>query len=200
VTGIDFSAPILAEARESVGALPGVHFGLGDAAGTGLPSGHADVVFERALVHHVPSLPAVIGEAWRLLRPGGTYLVQDRTPEDAALPGSANHPRGWLFEVFPRLLDFEAGRRPGSTYLRDLLVAQGFQDVTTHQLWETRRRYVDREDYLAEIAHRTGRSILHELSDDELAHLMEALRERLPAGALEERDRWTVWRGRRPDS
>ena len=57
-----------------------------------------------------------------------------------------------------------------------------------------RRRYADREDYLAEIAQRTGRSILHELSDAELEQLVRKLRERLPAGPLLERDRWTLWR------
>ena len=35
-------------------------------------------------------------------------------------------------------------------------------------MWEVRRRYPDREHYLAEIAARTGRSILHELADAEM--------------------------------
>ncbi len=87
VTGVDFSGPILDSAQESQGALPGVRFILGDAAATGLPPGAADIVFERALIHHVADLPEVIGEARRLLRPGGVYLVQDRTPDDVALPG-----------------------------------------------------------------------------------------------------------------
>ena len=57
-----------------------------------------------------------------------------------------------------------------------------------------RRRYADREDYLAEIAARTGRSILHDLSDHELADLVEELRRRIPDGPLVEQDRWTLWR------
>jgi hypothetical protein len=72
-----------------------------------------------------------------------------------------------------------------------------FGSVSTTELWEVRRRYADREDYLAEIAQRTGRSILHELNDDELDDLVDRLRERLPTGPLVEQDRWTVWRGRR---
>jgi ubiquinone/menaquinone biosynthesis C-methylase UbiE len=94
VTGVDSSAPILDEARSSHGTLPGVRFRPGDAAATGLPDGCADVVFERALIHHVPDLAAVATEAARLLRPGGVLLVQDRTPEDVALPGTTTHPRG----------------------------------------------------------------------------------------------------------
>jgi SAM-dependent methyltransferase len=198
VTGVDFSEPILDAARESHGTLPGVRFVHGNAAATGLPAGSADLVLARALVHHVPDLPAVVAEARRILRPGGVYLVQDRTPDDVAQPGSVAHARGWFFEVFPHLLAVENGRRPAAEELTRVLAAQGFTGVSTVQLWETRRRYRDREEYLAEIGRRTGRSILHELSDPELDRLVEALRERLPEGPIEERDRWTLWRAERP--
>jgi SAM-dependent methyltransferase len=198
VIGVDSSAPVLDSAREDHGALAGVEFRHGDAAATGLPAGEADVVFERALVHHIAELAPVVAEARRLLRPGGTVLVQDRTPDDVALPGSVDHPRGWLFEVFPRLLEIENGRRRSTDALARELTAGGFSEVTTASLWEVRRRYASREDYLAEIRTRTGRSILHELDDGELEHLVAELRRRLPEGPLVEQDRWTVWAARRP--
>jgi len=198
VTGVDFSEPILEQARVDHGDLPGVTFRFGNAAATGLDDASADLVFERALIHHTPDLAAVAAEAARVLRPGGTVLIQDRTPDDVAQPGSATHPRGWLFDVFPRLLDVENARRPTASVVTGALQRAGFDDITTTTLWEVRRRYADREDYLAEIARRTGRSILHELSDDELAHLVEELRRRLPEGSLVERDRWTIWRAERP--
>ena len=198
VVGVDASAPILASAREAHGDLPGVEFVLGDAAATGLPDTSADVVFARALVHHVPDRVPVAAEARRLLRPGGTYLVQDRTPDDVAQPGSPTNPRGWFFTVFPRLLDVEAGRRPTAQAFAADLADGGLAGVGVTSLVEVRRRYADREAYLAEIAARTGRSILHELDDDELAHLVAQLRVRLPAGPLVEQDRWTLWSGRRP--
>ena len=94
VIGVDSSAPLLDAAREDHGPVPGVELRQGDAADTGLPSGEADVVFERALVHHIADLAPMVTEAPRLLRPGGTYLVQDRTPDDVALPGAPEHPRG----------------------------------------------------------------------------------------------------------
>jgi ubiquinone/menaquinone biosynthesis C-methylase UbiE len=199
VTGLDFSDPILAEARVSHGSLPGVTFRSGNATATGLPDASADIVFERALVHHVPDLAAVAAEAARLLRPGGVLLIQDRTPDDVAQPGSIAHPRGYLFDVFPRLLAVENGRRPTSAAVTAALTSADFGEVTTTELWEVRRRYSDREDYLAEIAQRTGRSILHELDDAELARLIDELRQRVPAGPLVERDRWTVWRAERAD-
>ena len=130
----------------------------------------------------------------RILRPGGTLLVQDRTPDDVAQPGSADHPRGWLFDLFPRLLDVENGRRPDPLQVDAALASAGFVDRTTTTLWEVRRRYADREDYLAEIAARTGRSILYELSDDELGGLVEELRRRLAVDPFVEQDRWTLWR------
>ena len=164
VVGIDASAPLLHSAREDHGGLPGVEFVEGDAAATGLPDGEADVVFERALVHHIADLGPVVAEARRLLRPGGPYLVQDGTPDDVAVPGSPEHPRGWLFEVFPRLLEIENGRRRSADTVSRELADRGFPDVTTSSLWEIRRRYAHREDYLAEIRTRTGRSILHDLT------------------------------------
>jgi SAM-dependent methyltransferase len=198
VTGVDFSRPILDAAREAHGDLPGVTFRSGEAAVTGLPDGCADVVFERALVHHVGDLGPVAAEAARLLRPGGVLLIQDRTPEDVAQPGTPDHLRGWLFEVFPRLLDVENDRRPRPGTVSEVLSGAGLGDVARVSLWEVRRRYADREDYLDEIATRTGRSILHELDDVELEHLVAGLRQRLPEGPLVEQDRWTVWKAARP--
>ena len=61
-----------------------------------------------------------------------------------------------------------------------------------------RRRSVSREDYLAEIRTRTGRSIPHDLDDGELDHLVDELRRRLPDGPIVEQDRWTIWSARRP--
>ena len=194
VVGVDFSAPILEAARESHGELPGVRFHRGEAARSGLPAGTADILFERALIHHTPDLPAVAAEARRLLRPGGVLIIQDRTPDDVAQPGSPTHPRGWFFDVFPHLLHIENARRPTREQLAGVLGAAGFADVSTSRLWEVRRQYADREEYLAEIAQRTGRSILHHLSGPQLDHLVAELRHRLPEGPLLEQDRWTLWR------
>jgi ubiquinone/menaquinone biosynthesis C-methylase UbiE len=194
VTGVDFSAEMLAAARE--GAADGLRFVQGGAAATGLLDGSADIVFERALVHHVADLGAVAREARRVLRPGGTYIVQDRTAEDVRQPAGPEHVRGYLFERFPRLLDVELRRRPQPEAMRAALGQAGFGHVATRTLWEVRRVHPSRDAYLAEIRSRTGRSILHELSDAELGALVDHLRVRLQPGEVEERDRWTLWTSR----
>ncbi|WP_449386166.1 class I SAM-dependent methyltransferase [Cellulomonas soli] len=196
VIGVDSSVPILAAARAD--ATAGLVLREGEATATGLPDGSHDIVFARALVHHVPDLRPVVAEARRLLRPGGHYLVQDRTMEDVDQPGSPDHPRGWFFEAFPRLRDIEARRRPESGSLRDAMVTQGLDVLAVRTLWEVRRRYPDRDAYLADVSARTGRSLLHELADDELAHLVAQLRRRLPDGPVTEQDRWTLWCAARP--
>ena len=191
VTAIGSSAPILESARRSSPA--DIAFECASAERTGLPDGLADIVFARALVHHLPDASALATEAFRILRPGGIAIVQDRTSEDATLAGTPTNPRGYLFDAFPRLNEVEDRRRHDVDDVSAAFSRVGFTGVATQPLWETRRRYTDREQYLTEISGRTGRSILHELSDVELAQLVEHLRGRLALGELIERDRWTLW-------
>ncbi|HEX2170852.1 MAG TPA: methyltransferase domain-containing protein [Dehalococcoidia bacterium] len=198
VTGIDFSEPFLATAAERCRDLPQVGFRRADATATGLPDGCAEIVFERALIHHLADRAALVREAHRLLVPGGTYLVQDRTPDDVRLPGAPDHPRGYLFERFPRLLAIEAGRRPETAEVRGWLRAAGFREMGDFVLWETRQVHPTVEALAADYLDRHGRSILHELSDEELAEFVAELKERLPdAGPVTERDRWTIWWARK---
>ncbi|TFV64515.1 class I SAM-dependent methyltransferase [Geodermatophilus sp. DF01-2] len=195
VVGVDSSPVMLSTAEEEARGDDRLRFVLGDAAATTLPDASADVVFERALVHHVPDLDAVVTEARRLLRPGGHCLVQDRTADDVRQAASARHPRGYLFEVFPRLLDVELARRPDAEALARLMREAGL-DVTTHVLWEVRAVHPHRDTYLEEIRRRKGRSILHELDDREVARLVDVLAARLPVGEpVVETDRWTLWTG-----
>jgi SAM-dependent methyltransferase len=49
---------------------------VADATRTPLPDAHADLVVARQLLQHVPEPSAVVREGARILRPGGTLLVQ----------------------------------------------------------------------------------------------------------------------------
>ncbi|MCK8785646.1 class I SAM-dependent methyltransferase [Roseomonas sp. NAR14] len=198
VVGVDFSAAMVEAAAEANRGRPNLAFRQGEAARTGLPAASADIVFARALIHHLADRAACFREAWRVLAPGGLCLVQDRTPADIALPGSPEHLRGYFFEVFPRLAAVEQGRRPDGATVERELAAAGFTGIRATTLWETRRRHDSAAALAADLRGRTGRSILHELSDPELDALIRHILDRLPADApIVERDRWTLWWGRK---
>lgn len=198
VTGIDFSLEMLTAAQERFGGTPGLKFQRGEADDTGLPSGGIGIVHERALIHHLKDYGPAFREACRALEPHGLFIVQDRTPEDVALPGDMTHLRGYFFEKFPRLSAFEAGRRPSSEKVEAAMVEAGFTDVQHYTVWETRETYEEFSLLEKDLAARTGRSILHELSDDELRELIAFIKGKLPPGPIVEKDRWTIWVGVKP--
>ncbi len=195
VRGIDFSEQMLAAAQEHTGGDSRLSFSRGEAANTGLPSNLSDVVFQRAVLHHLADTKPALQEAVRLLRPGGTLIVQDRTSEDVQQPGSPRHPRGYLFEAYPRLLDVELRRRPDSQLLEQQMNAVGLCGIQVDNFWEVRAVHQDRSAYLDDVAARTGRSILHDLDNYALDNLVDYLRTRLPEGPVVEADRWTIWSG-----
>ncbi|MGB3289598.1 MAG: class I SAM-dependent methyltransferase [Burkholderiaceae bacterium] len=194
VTGVDFSAEMVAAGQERAAGIENVRYVQGKATETGLESSDYDIVFQRALIHHLSSYDACFAEARRLLAPGGLLIVQDRTPEDVNLPGSSEHLRGYFFERFPRLRTVEAGRRPTPDKVSAAMKACGFTDITRSSLWETRKSYEGFEALAHDLAARTGRSILHELDDEELSSLIDYIKGQLPAqGPILEKDRWTLW-------
>ncbi|HEY4133925.1 MAG TPA: class I SAM-dependent methyltransferase [Alphaproteobacteria bacterium] len=199
VVGIDFSAPILrAAARENAGRA-NVSFRQGDALDTRMLSRSVDVVFERALIHHLTDYDACFGEAHRLLDDGGLYIIQDRTPDDVRLPGAPDHLRGYFFERYPKLLKTELGRRPQGAAVERALLDAGFASAQALSLWETRRTYSGFPQLAVDLLARTGRSILHDLTDAELADLVDFIGTKMPAaGPITEQDRWTIWHARKP--
>jgi 2-polyprenyl-6-hydroxyphenyl methylase/3-demethylubiquinone-9 3-methyltransferase len=68
--GIDITASALVQAGHH-GVVPG----RGDVAALPLRSGMADVVCAGEILEHVTDLAGVVGEACRVLRPGGTLVI-----------------------------------------------------------------------------------------------------------------------------
>jgi hypothetical protein len=101
--------------------------------------------------------------------------------------------RATLFEVFPRLVDFERRRRPARQAYRDVLIGSGFRSVRELRYDEVRRTYASLSALRSEILSRKGKSILFELSDAELETYCRRLEEKAAGRPLVERDPWTVW-------
>lgn len=196
VIGIDFSEPNLSVARTQT-PHPDISYLQADALATTLPDASADIVFARALIHHIKDLPALFTEAKRLLKPGGHYLIQGRTHSNVREHASAKHIRGYLFELFPRLLAVEDARRHDAAEVKEQLLAAGFASADSHTIWETRKQYRGFDGLAQELRTRSGASILFELSDGELERLINHLKPILGEGAFTVQDPWTLWQARR---
>jgi ubiquinone/menaquinone biosynthesis C-methylase UbiE len=80
VTGVDLSREMLRVAERRRAQSPHarrVHFDLGDAKGLPYADGHFDTVCSNTILHHIPDPRPFLAEAWRVLRPGGTFLIRD---------------------------------------------------------------------------------------------------------------------------
>jgi ubiquinone/menaquinone biosynthesis C-methylase UbiE len=197
VIGIDQSPQYVDEATASVDAGGCVAFRVGRADATGLPGGGADIVFERAVIHHLAERDKQLNaiEAHRLLRPGGVFAVQDRTIEDVQSSSPDHWIRSTLFEAFAHLVDFEKARRPSRSAYTGLLRDNGFASVRELPYAEVRKTYATFDDLQADILSRKGKSILFELDHAALRIYCDRLRDKakmLPL-PLVERDLWTVW-------
>jgi len=168
--------------------IQNVTFLKGDASQSNLPANEIDIVLERALIHHLNDLHACFKEAFRILKDGGILIVQDRTPVNCLLPGDESHIRGYFFEKFSQLIDKEISRRYDSGQVQQALESNGFRLAKTVSLWKTRRVYKD-------LLLRTGRSILHDLTDEELQDLISFIDAKLNGSQppIIEKDSWTVW-------
>lgn len=199
VTGVDFSAEMIKGAIENCKQYRQIDFAVGTAFDTGLPSAEYDIVLERALIHHIRDLDACFAEAFRVLNNGGTLLIQDRTPEDSLLPGSTSHIRGYFFSSYPRLIDTEVARRHSDESAQTAMRNAGFRTIETHSLWETRKIYSNVDELREDLLKKTGRSILHELSEAELQHLVVQIAEQFKGHVVQitEADRWTIWAARK---
>jgi ubiquinone/menaquinone biosynthesis C-methylase UbiE len=198
VIGVDSSTVMVEAAREQSVGVANLSFTVGDAETTGLVSNSVDLVFERALIHHLKDLGRCMAEAYRILTPAGQIVIQDRTPDDVTLPGSAEHIRGYFFERFPHLLSIEQSRRWSGERVQSALAQAGFRKVTEQSFWETRRIYQNYTQLAGDLRNRTGRTILHDLTDLELEDLIGFIGGKVPQDEpIVEKDRWTIWVGER---
>lgn len=110
VTGTDFSAQFIAEARRRHPEGPALRFLTADATALPFPDAAFDLVCSALLLEHVPDVEASLREMARVLRPGGRLVV--------SMPS--------FLDPFQQLADFlrpprlprpwEAGSRPAALF------------------------------------------------------------------------------------
>ena len=201
VTGVDSSKTMLEGAIENCRGYTNIDFVTGNALNTGLLAERYDLILERALIHHLApgDLRTCFVEAFRLLRPGGMLIVQDRTPEDCLLPGSKTHIRGYFFSRYPRLISHEIARRPRSDMVLQTLQLVGFRRTSERKLWETRAIYPNLDSLASDLLARNSQSVLPELTDNELQDFVtyityiEEHAQSDDGAEIVEQDCWTIW-------
>ncbi|WP_099304050.1 class I SAM-dependent methyltransferase [Bacillus sp. Marseille-P3800] len=193
VTGVDSSKTMIQTAEEEASSSKAVTYQVGSATEMNLSSNAADMVFARALIHHLKDLAPAFEEGNRVLKRDGLYLIQTRTPEDCFLPGSAEHLRGYFFHCYPHLKEIETRRRHPVKVIHSGLQGAGFQIEKTWHLWETRAVHETKQQFLDDIRLRKGRSLLHDLSDQQLETLVAYLDRTIQGEKnIVEKDRWTL--------
>ena len=90
VVGIDLSHNMLRHAerhRSASSHAERIEYRIADAKGLDFPDDSFDAVYSNTILHHIPDPRPFLGEAWRVLRPGGALLIRDLfrpdTPERA---------------------------------------------------------------------------------------------------------------------
>lgn len=132
--GLDPSPVLVERARDVFGNVPHLTFVEGDAHSTGLPDQHFDLVVFHTSLCHIPGPDEALGEAFRVLKAGGSIAVFDGDyatnttalgPNDP-LQACMEHTAAnlildkWLCRTLPtrmRSAGFEIERRDAHPYL-----------------------------------------------------------------------------------
>lgn len=145
--GLDASHAMLSVARANIEreGIGRVEFRQGDLYAPPVPRGAFDLVLMHQVLHYLDDPARAIGEAARLLAPGGRLLVVDFAPHgiESLRETQAHRRLGFAREQVAAWLD-EAGLAP--ELARDLAPPDGGADQLTVSLWlgRDRRRVADR--------------------------------------------------------
>jgi ubiquinone/menaquinone biosynthesis C-methylase UbiE len=80
IVGVDLARNMIEIAERRRAASPvgaRVEFRLADAKGLPFADQSFDAVFSNTILHHIPDPRPFVAEAWRVLRPGGVFLIRD---------------------------------------------------------------------------------------------------------------------------
>ena len=150
VHGVDISAPCLnyAHARaQSLGVE--VHFHQGNAESLMFEDASVDVVFSSMFLHELPkdAIYAFLGEAHRVLKPGGVMLHMELPPNDSLTPYDAFY-LDW--DCYYNNEPFYKGFR--DHHYIDLCTSAGFAEDQFFEAVMPRYTYVTEADFLSAVA------------------------------------------------
>ena len=147
VVGVDMTPEMVSTAREIArkSGYENVDFRLGEIEHPPVPDETADVVISNCVINLSPDKPAVYGEAFRVLKPGGRLAVSD-------VVATAELPQEWRDDM--RLVSACISGASTVSEIEELLRAAGFVDIAIRpkdqsrefiQEWEPGRKL---EDYV----------------------------------------------------
>ena len=147
VIGVDMTPEMVSKARENArnSGYENVDFRLGEIEHLPAPDNTADVVISNCVINLSPDKPAVYGEAFRVLKPGGRLAVSD-------VVAAAELPQEWRDDM--RLLSACISGAVSASEVEEMLRVAGFVDVAVRpkdqsrefiREWEPGRKL---EDYV----------------------------------------------------
>ena len=166
--GVDRSFNMLAIARRRDASVSWVH---GDAQALPLASGSVDYATNQYSYPHTPDKAALLREVFRVLRPGGRFVLQNVDPWSM---------RDWItYQFFPEAWTVDLRDFLPSESLTTMMRDVGFGSVSV-----TTRVVPDAESlqgFFARVSGRHSMSQLTAISDDAYERGLAGIRERLDA-------------------
>lgn len=117
--GIDLTSSMIGQAKLRQSAYP-VDFRVGDIHGLPYPGDYFDLVVSNCVINHSPDKGRVYAEIFRVLKPGGTFVIGDVMAQEKLPLSVSNDPEA--------VAACWGGAIPGEDYIR--MIGQcGFQDL-----------------------------------------------------------------------
>jgi ubiquinone/menaquinone biosynthesis C-methylase UbiE len=82
VVGVDLSPEMIESAEQKHGSTANLSFRVGNAEALDFPDNTFDLVTARMVFHHVGDVFRGAGEVWRVLKPGGLFVLCEGVPPD----------------------------------------------------------------------------------------------------------------------